>query len=181
MSEWQRNSAEAIEQARLLQPDIILMDVTMPAMNGLDTADRILQEDIPTKIIVLSMWGDEEYVRHAINIGVRGYVVKQTAASEVVSAIREVQKGNVFFSPSVSKVFIDFQKRSSVDRPLLLSFREKEVLQLITEGKSNQDICDMLLISIKTVEKYRQQIMDKLGVHDVASLTRYAFTKGLVK
>lgn len=175
------NSEEVIQQTRSLKPNIVVMDINMPGVNGLNATHRLVQEDPNVKVVILSMWLDDELVRQAMNVGVSGYVVKQTAASELITAIREVQKGNAFFSPSVSKVLLKFQGQSHLGKRPSLTYREYEVLQLITEGKSSKEIGEVLLISTKTIEKYRQQIMDKLNIHDVASLTRYALTNGLVK
>jgi DNA-binding NarL/FixJ family response regulator len=175
------NGQEAILKSKSQQPDIVVMDITMPGVNGLNASERIIREEPSIKVIILSMWLDEELVKQAANIGVSGYIVKQTAASELISAIREVQKGNAFFSPPISKILMKFQNRSQSNKRPELSYREQEVLQLLTEGKSCKEISEMLLVSVKTVEKYRQQIMNKYDIHDSVSLTRYAITHKLVK
>jgi len=170
---------EAISLVEGTRPDVVILDITMPDMNGLHAAAQIHRLHPNVKVIILSMSDDEEFVKQSVQVGVKGYLVKQTAASDLIAAIREVFAGNAFFSPSVSKVLLDLQDHHR-DKSVL-SLRESEVLQLVVAGKPNREISKLLSISIKTVEKHRQQIMDKLGIHDVANLTRYAIRKGLVK
>src|SRR5260221_8132133 len=171
---------EAIKLARECNPVIIIMDIAMPNKNGLFATSAILKENPKLKVIILSMSDEPEGVRLAIQAGVSGYVVKQSVTSELLSAIREVYKGNAFFSPSVARVFLSPQvSNESKDRNLTL--REREVLQLITNGKSNKEISSYLEISVKTVEKYRQQIMNKLDIHEVVGLTKFAISKGIAE
>lgn len=169
---------KALELANELEPSIIIMDITMPDLNGLQASGLILRSHPKIKIIILSMWEDVTYVKQAVDLGIRGYVVKQTAGRELIHAIRSVVAGEGYFSPSVTKVLLE--KR---DQPgeVSLTFREKEVLQLVAEGKTSKEISTALMMGIKTVERCRQQIMAKLDIHDVASLTRYAVAKGFVK
>lgn len=169
---------EALELANNLEPAIIIMDITMPDLNGLQASGLILRSHPEMKIIVLSMWEDETYVKQAVDLGIRGYVVKQTAARELIQAIRAVAAGEGYFSPSVTKVLLE--KKDSPGE-VSLTFREKEVLQLVAEGKTSKEISAALMMGIKTVERCRQQIMAKLDIHDVATLTRYAVAKGFVK
>jgi len=171
---------EAIRLARECDPAIIIMDIAMPNRNGLFATRAILKENPKRKVIVLSMSDEPDVVKQAIQVGISGYLVKQSVASELLSAIREVHKGNAFFSPSVSKVLLQLQLPTGAqDQDLTL--REREVLQLVTQGRSNKEISTYLEISVKTVEKYRQQIMDKLNIHEVAGLTRFAIAKGISK
>ena len=171
---------EAIRLARECDPAIVIMDIAMPNRNGLLATRAILKENPKRKVIVLSMSDEPDVVKQAIQVGISGYLVKQSVASELLSAIREVHKGNAFFSPSVSKVLLQLQLPTGAqDQDLTL--REREVLQLVTQGRSNKEISTYLEISVKTVEKYRQQIMDKLNIHEVAGLTRFAIAKGISK
>jgi DNA-binding NarL/FixJ family response regulator len=162
------------------------MDIAMPLLNGIQAARQIRKHNASTKVLILSMYQDDEYVYQAVQVGVAGYLVKQTAANELLTAIREVKKGYAFFSPSISRLLVD-QYRETCERKIvkkkvnILTPRELEVLQLIAEGQSNKQIAAELSISIKTVEKHRQQIMDKLSIHDVAGLTRYAIAKGIIE
>jgi len=133
-------------------------------------------------VLILSMSGDDEYIDQAISAGVSAYLVKDTVASELIAAIREVKKGNAFFSPSVSKILLEKQKNALFNAPRkTLTLREKQIIQFIADGKTSREIGEYLHISTRTVDKHRQQMMEKLGIHDVASLTRFALTKGLVK
>ena len=171
---------EALDLAAKLKPEIVLMDISMPDMDGLHAAKQIRKTHPRIRTIILSVSSDAELVMQAIEMGVSGYLVKQTAASNVIAAIREAHKGNAFLSPSVSRIFIETHNHPE-GRASLLTLREREVLQLVVGGKTNNDISATLCISIKTVEKHRQQIMDKLDIHDVAGLTRYALAEGLVQ
>jgi DNA-binding NarL/FixJ family response regulator len=176
------NGREAIELVMEKAPDVVVMDITMPDITGIQAADIIKTRLSAAKIIILSMYGDEEYVDQAIQSGVDAYLVKDTVAGELIKAIREVVKGNAFFSPSVSTILRDRQKRQlEHDNPGELTLREKEVLQFVTAGKTSREIGEILNISPRTVDKHRQQVMDKLDVRDIAGLTRYALGKGLIK
>lgn len=176
---------QAVQLTKKLQPDVVIMDIAMPVLNGIQASRQIRKLNTSTKVLILSMYRDDEYVRQAIQAGVAGYLIKQTAANELLTAIREVKKGHAFFSPLISKLLIDqyreaFEKHRA-KKENILTPRELEVLQLIAEGRSNKQIAGELSISIKTVEKHRQQIMQKLSIHDVAGLTRYAITKGIIE
>jgi DNA-binding NarL/FixJ family response regulator len=159
----------------------------MPLLNGLEATRQILREVPNTKVLVLSSYSDDEYVHQLIEAGAIGYLVKQTAAQDLLKAIREAHKGNAFFSPSISRRLLEqyreaFMQGGKIKRETTsLTSRESEVLQLIAEGYANKQIADELSISVKTVEKHRQQLMGKLNLHDVASLTRYAIAKGIVE
>jgi len=172
------NGFEAIELAKKKRPDVVIMDIQMPEMNGLQAASRIISANYSIKVIVLSMLKNEELVIQALQAGVKGYLLKENAPSEIILAIREVMKGNAYFEPSVSKVIS--KHFSQVDpKAIDLTLVEKEILQFIADGKTSKEICLLLNMNIKTVEKYRQRLMNKLDLHDVASLTKYAVSKGI--
>jgi DNA-binding NarL/FixJ family response regulator len=180
------NGLQTVQLARKLKPDVVVLDVAMPHLNGLEVTRRIMRDLPDTRVLVLSSYSDEEYVQQLTEQGASGYLVKQTAANDLIKAIREAHKGNAFFSPAISKRFLDqcrdaftHGRRPSKQTGRLTS-REAEVLQMIAEGRANKQIASDLGISIKTVEKHRQQVMNKLGIHDVAGLTRHAITKGIV-
>jgi DNA-binding NarL/FixJ family response regulator len=180
-----KDGMEAIKQATDHQPDIILLDISMPGLNGLDAAKRILKDFPKTKIIMLSMHADQRYIQEALRIGARGYILKESAAKELIEAIGNVQKGELFFSRSVrDKVLHDYIEliRDGNNASLSpLSVREREVLQLLAEGKSTKDMAGILNISVKTIESHRKQIMDKLGMYSIAELTKYAIREGLTR
>ncbi len=179
------NGQQAVTMARNLRPTVVVMDIAMPIMNGMQ-ATRIIKKKYPeTKIIILSMYTDEDFVTQVVQLGASGYLVKQTAATDLINAIREVTQGNAYFSPSISRLIAEKLKQVNDNKTkhhllYALTTREEEVLQLISEGKSNKDISIHLDISIKTVEKHREHIMRKLDIHDVAGLTRYAFSRGII-
>lgn len=180
------NGRQAVMLARKTPPDVVLMDVAMPLLNGLEATRQILKSVPTCKVLVLTSYGDDECVEQLMQAGAVGYLIKQTAANDLLKAIREVQRGNAFFSPSIAKRLRDhcrqaFTTGQPVKRGSELTSREAEVLQLIAEGFSNKQIAAELCISIKTVEKHRQQVMNKLNIHDVAGLTRYAISKGMVE
>jgi DNA-binding NarL/FixJ family response regulator len=180
------NGRLAVTLAKKTNPDVVVMDVAMPLLNGLEATRQILKLIPATKILVLTSYGDDECVSQLMDAGASGYLIKQTAANDLIRAIREVQRGNAFFSPAIAKRLRD-QCREAFSTGLAprksseLTTREAEVLQLIAEGFSNKQIASELNISIKTVEKHRQQVMNKLNIHDVAGLTRYAISKGMVE
>lgn len=178
---------QAVQMAKKLKPDVIVLDVAMPVLNGLEATRQIAREAQSTKVLILSSYSDDEYVQQLIEAGAIGYLVKQTAANDLLKAIREAVKGNAYFSPSISRRLLEqcreaFEKGAPVRKkgPHLTS-REYEVLQLIAEGQANKQIAAELSISIKTVEKHRQQVMNKLNIHDVAGLTRHALSKGIIE
>jgi DNA-binding NarL/FixJ family response regulator len=180
------NGRLAVQMVRKSAPDVVVMDVAMPLLNGLEATRQILKMTPSTKVLVLTSYGDDECVQQLTEAGVSGYLLKQTAANDLLKAIREVRKGNAFFSPTIAKRLRDqcreaFANGQPVKKNIELTSREAEVLQLIAEGFSNKQIAAELSISIKTVEKHRQQVMNKLNIHDVAGLTRYALSKGLVE
>ena len=172
---------EAVQQARDLQPDVVLMDLSMPELNGADATRAILARDPKCRVIVLSMYAQREYVRRALKAGAAGYVVKRSAAKEVVEAIRAVHAGQRYLSPRVADVVIDdYAGDGKGDLLERLSAREREVLQLLAEGRTGAQIAERLSLSQKTVETYRARLVEKLGIRDVAGLVRFAIQRGLV-
>src|SRR6185369_11150332 len=178
---------QAVQMTRKLRPAVVVMDIAMPLLNGLE-ATRQIREDFPeTKVLILSAHSDDSYVEKVALLGAAGFLLKQTSSEVLAKAIREVQKGNTFYSPSISKRVRD-QDRKSLNRKgdftkknNSLSSREAEVLQLIAEGKPNKQVAAELGVSFKTVDKHRQHLMSKLNIHDVAGLTRYAIAEGIIE
>jgi DNA-binding NarL/FixJ family response regulator len=181
------NGREAVQLAKKLNPSVVVMDIAMPQLNGLEATRQILEASPSTKIIMLSAHADDAYVEQANAAGATGYLIKQTSSSSLCEAIREVEKGNTFFSPSIGKHLKHQYEKSPTRKGLerkrsaALSSREIEVLQLIAEGKANKETAAELGISIKTVEKHRQHLMQKLNIHDTAGLTRYAVSTGIIE
>jgi DNA-binding NarL/FixJ family response regulator len=172
---------EAVQQARETQPDVVLMDLSMPELNGADATRAILERDPRCRVIVLSMYAQREYVRRALKAGAAGYLVKRSAAKELVEAIRAVHAGQRYLSPRVADVVLEDYTDGRQDDPLArLSAREREVLQLLAEGRTGAQIAERLSLSQKTVETYRARLVEKLGIRDLAGLVRFAIQKGLV-
>jgi DNA-binding NarL/FixJ family response regulator len=178
---------QAVRLALKLQPDVVVMDIAMPLLNGLEATRQILKEVPATRVLILSSYSDDEYVHQVIEAGAAGYLLKQTAAADLIRAIREAKKGSAFFSPAISKRLLDNYHEAFLggvpagSRIQRLTSRESEVLQLVAEGKVNRQIAAELCLSVKTVEKHRQQLMNKLNIHDIAGLTRYAISKGVIE
>jgi DNA-binding NarL/FixJ family response regulator len=172
---------EAVRMAKETEPDVVLMDLSMPELNGADATRAILDGEGKSRVIVLSMYAEREYVRRALKAGAAGYVVKRSAAKEVVEAIRAVHAGQRYLSPRVADVVID-DYAGDVKGDLLekLSAREREVLQLLAEGRTGAEIAARLSLSQKTVETYRARLVEKLGIRDVAGLVKFAIQRGLV-
>jgi DNA-binding NarL/FixJ family response regulator len=172
---------EAVRQAAELRPDIVLMDLSMPELNGADATRAILEHEPQCRVIVLSMYAEREYVRRAVKAGALGYVVKRSAATELVEAIRAVHAGGRYLSQKVADVVLEELAGDGKDDLLSrLSAREREVLQLLAEGHTGVAIAKRLSLSQKTVETYRARMVEKLGIRDVAGLVRFAIQKGLV-
>jgi DNA-binding NarL/FixJ family response regulator len=172
---------EAVRLAREAQPDVVLMDLSMPELNGADATRAILEREPRCRVIVLSMYAEREYVRRALKAGASGYVVKRSAAKEVVDAIRAVYAGQRYLSPRVADVVIDDYTAEDKQDPLgRLSAREREVLQLLAEGRTGAEIATRLALSQKTVETYRARLVEKLGIRDVAGLVKFAIQRGIV-
>src|SRR5256886_12291926 len=180
------NGRQAVQMAKRLRPDVVLMDIGMPSLNGLEATRQISKQIPKSRVVVLSSYSDDEYVQQLTAAGATGYLIKTTASQDLVMAIREAKKGNAFFSPAISKRLIEHYRQAvargePVKKGRRLTSREMEVLQLIAEGRHNKQIAEKLSISIKTVEKHRQQLMNKVEIHEVAGLTRYAITKGFIE
>jgi DNA-binding NarL/FixJ family response regulator len=178
---------QGVQMARQLLPDVVIMDVAMPMLNGLEATRQIIKEVPSARILVLSSYSNDEYVQQLTEVGVAGYLLKQTDAGDLIKAVREAKRGNAFFSPAISKRLVEhyrdiFMNGEPLRKPgELLTSREAEVLQLIAEGKPSKQIAAELCISMKTVEKHRQQVMNKLNIHDIAGLTRYAVSRGIIE
>ena len=178
------NGRDAVEQCRTLNPDLVLMDVAMPELNGIEAARQILQQQPEVRIIMLSMHATRQHIFESLKAGVRGYVLKDAAFADLLVAIRAVMSGRTHVSPQLSDVVMqDYIRRAKGTEPVdeleKLSGREREILQLIDEGKSSAEIDDSLHISVRTVDTHRHNLMEKLRIHSIAGLTRFAIRTGL--
>jgi len=179
------NGHRAVGETKRLQPDVVVMDFDMPLLNGVEATRRIAKEVPAAKVLMLSCYSDDHHVQQAVEAGVAGYLTKASAANDLLEAIREAFKGNSFFSPLIARRLANqwrnhnLQSRSKA-APALTS-RQTEVLQFIAGGCSNKQMARALLLSIKTVEKHRQLLMDKLDIHEIAGLTRYAIAEGIIE
>jgi two-component system, NarL family, response regulator NreC len=176
---------EAVALAKSLRPDVAVMDISMPNLNGIEAAHQITQSHAELAVIVLSMHPDESYVLRALKAGAKGYLLKDSAESDLITAVRAVARGKSFFSPAVSKVLLDdyirkLRRSGAEDAYDLLTPREREVLQLVAEGKSNKEVANLLNLSVYTVETHRSNIMQKLSLKGVPELTLYAVRKGII-
>ncbi len=177
---------QGVQMNRKLRPDVIVMDIAMPLLNGLE-ATRQIRKDFPaSRIIILSAHSEDAYVEQIIELGAVGFLLKQTSSDILATTIREVQQGKTYFSPAVSRRLND-RNQKSLDRNGMLkksnrlSSREMEVLQLIAEGQPNKQVAAELGVSFKTIDKHRQHLMAKLNIHDIAGLTRYAIAEGIIE
>ena len=174
---------EATRLAQQLHPDVVLMDISMPQQNGIDAARNILHILPQARIIMLSMHADRRFIQASLRAGACGYILKESAAREVIAAINTVQEGKLFFSRTIrDQVLHDYaviMRDDNAEVASPLSCREREVLQVLAEGKSTKDAADILCVSVKTIESHRKQIMDKLDLHSIAELTKYAIREGL--
>lgn len=176
------DGAEAMQKVKELQPDVLLMDIDMPQMDGLTVTEKLRKEAPQVKVLILSTHSHREYVLRIVRAGARGYVLKDTAPDELVRAIQAVDVGEAFFSPPVARIALNqYVDEADQEAPLAkLSERERQVLALIAEGKSNKEIAVALNIGVRTTETHRERIMRKLDIHSVAGLTKFAIANGIV-
>ncbi len=178
------NGHQSVRETRRLMPDVVLMDISMPLLNGVEASRQIVKEFPSAKVLILSAYNDDQYVQHAVKAGATGYLMKESAEADLLRAIREIAEGNAFFSPLIARRLLRPPQENFfnnlIKRAVKLSTRQMEVLQLIAEGYTTKQMGDMLCLSTKTVEKHRQGLMEKLDIHNVANLTRYAVTNGVV-
>jgi two-component system, NarL family, response regulator NreC len=172
---------EAVRLAETLRPDVAVLDLTMPVLNGIDAAREIGRMSHRTKTVVLTMHTDDQFVIEALEAGIRGYVVKTQMAADLVHAIREVARGETYLSPSIADAVVDAVLTKADRSPNPLTPRERQVLQLVAEGKTTKEIAHMLDMSVKTAESHRVHIMEKLDIHQTAGLVRYAIRRGLIQ
>jgi DNA-binding NarL/FixJ family response regulator len=176
---------EAVKLVRKLRPAVVVMDIAMPLLNGLEATRQIAKEVPATHVLILSAHSDSAYIERAIQFGAKGFMLKQSSARALAQGIREVQKGKTFFAPSIARRIKTNSLKNSIasvnHRSAQLTSREVETLQLIAEGNANKQTAGELEISVKTVEKHRQHLMEKLDIHDTAGLTRYAIAEGIIE
>ena len=172
---------QAIELIEKSQPDVAVMDIGMPVLNGLDAAREVHRKSPKTRVILLTRHDEDQYVTEALRSGVRGYVLKSQAANDLVQAIQQVHRGQVYLSPGVSRAVVDAYLTKAQVPVEPLTTRERQVLQLVAEGKTTKDIATLLGISVKTAESHRTRLMQKLDIHETASLVRYAIRRGFVQ
>jgi two-component system response regulator NreC len=175
------NGRQAVSLAERLAPDVVILDIAMPVLNGLDAASQMARAAPRSKVILLTMYTDEQYVIGALRAGVHGYVIKSQAAHDLVEAIRSVHHGMTYISPGVSRTIVDaYLGRAALAADALTS-RERQVLQLVAEGRTSKEIAQMLNLGVKSAETYRARIMQKLAIHTTAGLVRYAIRQGLIQ
>lgn len=174
------NGNEAVELARELRPDIVLMDVAMPDVNGIEATKRMVQADPRLKVLVLSMHKEGVYVREILRAGARGYILKDAIDTELLNAVRSVARGDGYISPAVSGALLSDYRKNVTDPLDLLTNREREVLKLIAEGKTNKEIATRLNLSVYTVDSHRGKVMEKLNLHSTGELVRFAIKHGVV-
>jgi DNA-binding NarL/FixJ family response regulator len=179
------NGRETVELVASLKPDVVVMDVGMPVLNGIEASKTIVTQSPRTAVVILSMHADESYVMRALSAGARGYLLKDSGAGDLISAIKAVSQGKSFFSPKVSRILAEdyvrvLKQKGAVDTYDLLTGREREILQLLAEGKANKEVATDLNISTYTVETHRSHILQKLNLHNSAELVLYAVRKGII-
>ncbi len=174
------NGREAVEQATAAQPDVIVMDVTMPELNGIEATRRIAAASPRTRVLALSMHRDAVYVREILRAGARGYLLKDSGEGDLVAAVRAVARGEGFLSPAVSNAVLSDYRKHVTDPIDLLTSREREVLQMIAEGRTNKEIANSLNLSVYTVEAHRGRVMEKLNLHSTGELVRFSLRNGLI-
>ena len=180
------NGRETIELVASLRPDVVVMDIGMPVLNGIEATKRIATEYPTTAVVILSMHADESYVMRALKAGARGYLLKDSAPSDLISAVQTVSQNKSFFSPKVSRILAEdyvrvLKQKGAVDSYDLLTSREREILQLLAEGRANKEVAAKLNISPYTVETHRSHILEKLNLHNPAELILYAVRKGIIQ
>jgi len=175
------NGQEAVQMVAKQHPDVAIIDISMPILNGVEAARELKKSARKTKIIILTKHDEDTYVTEALQAGVSGYVLKSQVANDLVRAINEVCRGSVYFSPTISRAVVGAYLSKTDARTDPLSARERQVLQLIAEGKSTREAAQQLGISLKTVESHRTKLMRKLDIHETASLVRYAIRRGLIQ
>lgn len=176
---------QAVQMAAEKSPDVVVMDIGMPNLNGIEATRQILAKHPATSVVILSMYSDESYVMRALQAGARAYLLKDSAVADVIRAVESVMHGKSFFSPAVSRILAEdyvraLKQKGSTDSYELLTDREREILQLLAEGKSNKDVAVMLDISVYTAETHRKRILQKLNLHSSAELVLYAVRKGII-
>jgi two-component system, NarL family, response regulator NreC len=172
---------ETLRSVEKTQPDVAIIDISMPVLNGIDAARELKKSSPKTKLILLTQHDEDQYVTESLRAGVKGYVLKSQAADDLVHAIQEVCRGSVYLSPSISRTLVEAYLSKTYLPADPLSGRERQVLQLVGEGKSTKDVAVQLGISVKTAESHRARLMKKLGIHETASLVRYAIRRGLIE
>ena len=176
---------EAVRLVGQLKPNVVLMDIAMPLLNGLEATRQIKHEHPEISVLVLTMYDNEEYFREMLEVGASGYIIKRAAASELVTAIRAVYNGEAVLSPAITRFlledYLNHDIRSEKDDPNALSSREREVLQLIAEGRTSREIAEILNLSVKTVQSHRTSLMQKLDLHDRGDLIKYAMQKRIIE
>jgi DNA-binding NarL/FixJ family response regulator len=174
------NGREAVERAEKLRPDVVVMDVAMPELNGIEATRRITEASPHTRVLALSMHKDSVYVREILRAGARGYLLKDSPAPDLLAAVRAVASGEGYLSPAVSNAVLDDYRRHVTNPIDLLTSREREVLQMLAEGKTNKEIAGVLNLSVYTVDAHRGRIMEKLNLHSINELVRFAVRNGLI-
>ncbi len=175
------NGRQAVELAEQLRPDVVVMDVAMPELNGIEATRRLASSVPRARVVALSMHKDSVYVREILRAGARGYLLKDSGAADLVAAIRAVASGESYLSPAVSNAVLDDYRRHVTNPIDLLTSREREVLQLLAEGKTNKEIAGVLNLSVYTVDAHRGRIMEKLNLHSIGDLVRFAVRNGLIE
>ena len=175
------NGRQAVDLAEQLRPDVVVMDVSMPELNGIEATRRLASSAPRARVVALSMHKDSVYVREILRAGARGYLLKDSGAADLVAAIRAVASGESYLSPAVSNAVLDDYRRHATNPIDLLTSREREVLQLLAEGKTNKEIAGVLNLSVYTVEAHRGRIMEKLNLHSIGELVRFAVRNGLIE
>ena len=180
------NGRDAVRLASELNPDVVVMDIAMPNLNGIEATAQIIKHNPKTAVIVLSMYSDESYLVRALSNGAKGYLLKDSAGNDLVQAINSVHQGKPFFSPQIANVLLeDYMRRlrqeQLEDTYELLTDREKEILQLLAEGKSNKEVANLLNLSVYTIETHRNNLMQKLNLHNTAEIVLYAVRKKIVQ